>query len=62
MQTLSINQIVTYTQNGTHTGTVKQVRHNNYYVIIDNNNPAQLELWDAGYAVGADIHISQIVS
>jgi hypothetical protein len=59
---LQVGQIVKYINGNNlsvYTGEIKKVKENGYCLILDNDE-ASIELWSAGYAVGNDIHFSQI--
>lgn len=61
---LTINDLVKYTNGNPTVCTGKIVRCEvpNYYTVIDPNDEAEVILWNAGYAVGSFIHISQIIN
>lgn len=63
MKQFAIGQQIKY-RNGSmsiYTGKVMSVKNNgNDAVVLDTTDKAAVELWNAGYAVGADVNISQI--
>ena len=60
---IKVDAIVNYTNGGkqVQTGIVKKLKSKDYFLIV-NNDSAAIELYNAGYAIGDEIHISQIIS
>jgi hypothetical protein len=61
-QNFTVGQEVKYS-NGSpaiYTGIIMQMYSKNQLVIIDKDNKAGFELWNAGYSVGSCIHPNQI--
>jgi hypothetical protein len=65
MQNLPIDTKITYKNGGlqTQAGTIKKAMDSRgYYLVINHDNAAQVELYNAGFAVGDGIHYTQIIS
>jgi hypothetical protein len=57
--TLTIGQVVTYTNGGlsVYTGTIVKINSNTIIVVDDESS---LNLWNAGYSVGSEITLNQL--
>lgn len=59
----SVGQTVSYTngQPCVYTGIVAKVKSNELVVLGEDKSGSDWQLWNAGYAVGACIHPSQVI-